>query len=485
MSLAASWRGGWRIDLSEKNSILVIDDEESICTAFGRFFEGRGWAVRVAASGGAGVAAYREARADVVFLDVRLPDGSGLDRLAELKGIDPGACVIVITAYGSLETVRSAVQRSAFDYLVKPLDLDRAQELARRAVESRRAMSAAAVRSVAGPAAGTTMVGASRVMQEVYKRIGLVAAADAAVLILGETGTGKELVARAVHEHSGRKAGPFVAVNCGSLPESLVESELFGHVRGAFTGADVDRPGRFEAADGGTLFLDEVGELPPASQVKLLRVLDSQTIERLGSVKPIPLDVRVLAATNRDLAGDVRAGRFRADLYYRLAVMQVELPALRARPEDVLPLARHFLAEGTAEGAAIPPLSDAAAEALGRYDWPGNVRELRNAIGHAAVVAGGGQIRREDLPESVLRPASAPAGAEALCRALDAYLAAVGERRGDLHAAALGPVERAIIERALRACGGNQTEAARMLGLHRNTLRNKIRELGLDREEKD
>jgi two-component system, NtrC family, response regulator AtoC len=249
--------------------------------------------------------------------------------------------VIVITAYGSLETVTRAVRGKAFDTLVKPLDLDRAADLAHQVLASREAASVlaetarleknAAPASGKAAARGATMIGSSPAMQEVYKRIGKVAQSDSAVLVLGQTGTGKELVARAIHEHSARAGRPFVAVNCGALPENLVESELFGYARGAFTGADSDKVGRFEAAHGGTLFLDEMGELPHAAQVKLLRFLDTRTVERLGSVKPIHLDVRVVAATNRDLPADVRAGRFRADLYYRLAVIQIELPPLRAR----------------------------------------------------------------------------------------------------------------------------------------------------------
>lgn len=481
--------------MAPTKSILVIDDEESICLAFRRFFERRGWAVHVTASGQKGAAMYRELLPDVVFLDVRLPDADGLEVLQRLRAMDPAARVVVITAYGSLQVVMQAVQGKAFDYLVKPLDLDKALELAGRAVASRSTVPAGrGGESPAGdaeapepPEGETAIIGASPVMQEVYKRIALVAQSDAAVLILGPTGTGKDLVAKAIHQHSARKGKPFVAINCGALPENLVESELFGHVRGAFTGADVDRAGRFEIADGGTILLDEVGELPPAAQVKLLRFLDTCTLERVGSTKSIHLDVRILAATNRQLAADVQSGRFRADLYYRLAVMQIELPPLAQRGEDIGPLARHFLAGAAGPQSPAPSLSAEAAEALERYAWPGNVRELKNAMEHAFAVAGSRPILPPDLPEIVLhgaaragRVAGANGAAGGLEEMVRDYLASLPPGGSDLHARVIEPAERAVIRHALERCRGNQSEAAAMLGLHRNTLRHKLRELGLD-----
>jgi len=463
--------------------ILVIDDEESICFAFRRYFERRGCTVRVAATGGEGLARWRERRPDVVFLDVRLPDGNGLDVLEAIRGEDPSACVIVISAYGSLATVTRAVASKAFDYLVKPLDLDRAGELLSQALASREVLASA---PPAGPAAeadeaGVVLIGASAAMQEVYKRIGKVAQSGAAVLIRGETGTGKEVVARAIHAHSPRREKPFVAVNCGALPESLVESELFGYARGAFTGAEADKPGRFESAEGGTLFLDEVGELPPATQVKLLRFLDSQIIERLGSVRSISLDVRILAATNRDLPSAIRTGRVRADLFYRLAVIQIDLPPLRRRMEDVLPLAAHFLADLAAPGAAPSPISKSAAAVLAAYAWPGNVRELRNAMENAAVVSGGGPILPVHLPESVRAGRSAAeADRSAGEGALGEYLDLLGPREGELHRQAVEGLERALLRRVLAETRGSRKAAAERLGLHRNTLRNKLRSLGLE-----
>ena len=456
--------------------ILVIDDEESICFAFKRYFESRGTAVAVAHTVREGREKYVELRPDVVFLDVRLGDGSGLDLLEALRREDPAACVVIITAYGSLDTVTRAIRNKAFDYLVKPLDLDRAGEVFAQALAARAAPQDAGepCDAAAEAGAGTAIIGRSPAIQEVFKRIGRVSQSGASVLIHGATGTGKELVARVIHEHSPREAEPFVTVNCAALPENLVESELFGYARGAFTGADADKPGRFEMAHTGTLFLDEIGELPTAAQVKLLRFLDSQTIERLGSVSPICVDVRILAATNRDLPSEVAAGRFRADLYYRLAVIQIDVPPLARRRQDIAELAQHFLAQ-FAPGRGI---SAEAMEILTACDWPGNVRQLRNALEHAAVVSGTGPILPVHLPEAA--PAgAAPASDDLVSR----YLDQVQPGPDGLYPAALAPIERAVIVRALAQAGGKPGQAAKLLGIHRNTLRAKLRDLGIDSEE--
>ena len=485
---------------NDARHILVIDDEEAICFAFRRYFERRGFTVTVAATGKEGERQFAEARPDIVFLDVRLPDANGLDVLERLRKIDSRACVVVITAYGTLETVTRAIRQKAFDYLVKPLDLDRAGQIvtealaSRAAAETRQAASRAAADSrpstpaagqgdkPAGPAAHAAkpadlLVGSCPAMQEVYKQIGKVAQVDAAVLILGDTGTGKELVARAIHEHSLRRGRAFVPVNCGALPENLVESELFGYVKGAFSGADADKPGRFEAADGGTLFLDEVADLPLAAQVKLLRFLDSQTVERLGSIRSISLDVRVLAATNRDVRKAIEAGAFREDLFYRLAVVQIELPPLRKRRQDIFELAEHFLAQRAGDRVH---LSAAAAVVLYGHRWPGNVRELRNAMEHAAVVCGGDVILPRHLPAAV-RAAAGGAGPDAsrVHQAAEAYLDSLPPGAGQF-GRAVEPLERALIRRALAETHGNQSAAADLLGLHRNTLRNKLRQLGME-----
>ena len=466
--------------MAEPTTILVVDDEEAICVAFQRYFEARGCRVAVASSVGQGLEAYRLQPADVVFLDVRLPDGSGLDALEQIRQHDPDARVIVITAYSALDTVTRAFRNKAFDFLVKPIDLDRAGELVAQAVASRAASCATASSASVEPAqaAGATLVGSSPAMQDVYKRIGKVAQSDATVLIRGDTGTGKELVARAIHEHSSRASNPFVAVNCGALPGELVESELFGYARGAFTGAVADKSGRFEAADGGTLFLDEVGELPLAAQVKLLRFLDARTIEHLGSVETIALDVRVLAATHRNLSKAVEAGQFRADLFYRLAVVQIDMPPLADRVEDILPLARHFLSQWAGTAQAPPPLSDEASALLEQHAWPGNVRELRNAIEHAVIVSGGGPVLAAHLPGSVREGPQVRAGAlEELIRQ---YVRAVASADGPLHEAAIKPLEKELLRFALEETGGHHSAAAERLGLHRNTLRQKLREHGIE-----
>ncbi len=455
---------------TDATNILVIDDEEAICYAFQRYFASRGGSVVAAAGCRAGLEACRRLQPDVVFLDLCLPDGSGLDLLEPLHAAAPAAKIIVITAFGSLEAVIRAIQGKAFDYLVKPLDLDRAGELVARVLASRRAPLPPAAAPEAGEA--PLLVGRSRAIQEVFKRIGLVARTETAVLILGETGTGKELVASAIHRHSRRQDGPFVAVNCAALPESLVESELFGHAAGAFTGARQAKPGRFEAAHGGTLFLDEIGELPPPMQVKLLRFLDTQTIERLGTVEPVRLDVRILAATNRDLPVEIREKRFREDLFYRLAVLQIELPPLRERLEDIPLLAAHFLRALQPE-AAPPPMTREFMAALTAHSWPGNVRELRNAIGHAAVVAAGAPLLPEHLPPAMRQAAPDATRADADLEAFVRQLDQAGG--GNLHQRAVDALEKVLMDYALAKTGGNQSAAAEFLGVHRNTLRNKRR----------
>ena len=446
--------------------LLIVDDEEAIRFALTRYFRDTGYEVEAAATLAAGRKYLASFRPHLVFLDIRLPDGSGLDLLAEARQLSPESRVVVMTAYGTLDTVRQALECQAFEYLVKPVDLGEADDLVRQ-------VRAALETTVAGPApqAPHGFVGTSAAMQDLYKRIGQAARTDASVLIEGETGTGKELAARALHAFSRRSDGPFAAVNCGALSEGLLESELFGHVRGSFTGAVNDKAGRFEAAHGGTLFLDEIGELPLHAQVKLLRALDSGVIERVGSVTPIRVDVRIVAATNRDLQAEVAAGRFRADLYFRLAVLRLALPPLRGRRHDIPALAERFLAE-FATGPA-PRLSREAEALLLEHDWPGNVRELRNAMAQAAAVCAGGLVLPSHLPSfSPSRPQNGSP--------LEAFLDQIEGQGGALHARATAELETRLIERALAAVDGNRSLAAERLGLHRNTLRRKLRELGID-----
>ncbi len=475
--------------MEQQRTLLVVDDEQAICVAFQRFFQARQWTVRVAPGVTKALALFADVRPDVVFLDVRLADGSGLELLHALRAADPDACVVIITAYGSLDVATQAVQRGAFDVLVKPLDLDKVAQVAESAWHARQMLrTAAAAPPGLEPGNAAGIVGTSPAMQRLYKQIAYIAAAEGAVLVTGETGSGKELVVRAVHEYSRRRDQPFVAVNCGALPENLVESELFGHVRGAFTGAHADRAGRFECADGGTLFLDEIGDLPQPAQVKLLRVLDTGVVERLGSTQSKHFDVRVVAATNRNLDEETRAGRFRADLFYRLAVLRIEVPRLADRSEDIVLLARYFLArrhppEQTAPGAAgaawpqTTVLSPEAETALRAYGWPGNVRELKHVVEQAAVLAGGGRILPDHLPGFVRSPTLAGHAPDDFRQLVRDYLARTGGGQQPLYQGIVEAAEAEAIRFALTRCQGNQTEAAVLLGIHRNTLRHRLQAL--------
>lgn len=451
-------------------SVLVIDDEESICVAFSRFFENRGWRVRSVGSAREGLTAARDQKPSVIFLDVRLPDGDGLAILDQLSRSNENSSIVVITAFGTYETVLQAIRGRAFDYLAKPIDLDKALEIAQRAYHERGA--------IASPAAivdvnSQPLIGRSASMQQVFKLIARMGPSPAPVLIDGETGAGKELVGRALHACGPRSQAPFVAVNCGAIPPELVESELFGHVRGAFTGADADRVGRFEAANGGTLFLDEIGDLPMAAQVKLLRAMDDHVIERVGTSRPIRLDLRIITATNKNLASEVAAGKFRSDLFYRIAVLRIHVPALRDRREDIPQLCEHFLLQRS-NGIAPYALSNDAIQTFMNYAWPGNVRELRSAIEHALAVAPGRLIERSDLPEAVRTIAPTDSMSDALARAAVEFAARSNEKGESRHNATLNVVEQALISYALLVSNGNQTAAADYLGIHRNTLRTKL-----------
>jgi two-component system nitrogen regulation response regulator GlnG len=478
-------------------SLLVIDDEDSICLAFRRFFEKRGWRVFAASSASEGAALHEQFAPHVVFLDVRLPDRSGLSLLDGFANSDSE--VVVITAYGGFDTVIQAIHGRAFDCLAKPLDLDEALALADRIWKSRQGAGESApdeskpdLEFLVGDSPAMRLVGDSPAMQEVYKLIARAAGSAGGsvsasatnmttpVLIDGETGTGKELVARAIHRFSDRRKGPFIALNCGAIPENLIESELFGHIRGAFTGAETDHVGNFQSADGGCLLLDEVGDLPLGVQVKLLRVLDDQRIVPVGASHPIALDVRVLAVTNKRLEEEVHAGRFRRDLYYRLNVLRISLPPLRGRKGDIEPLVAHFLKLIDRSSGSNPGITPESVRELTARDWPGNVRELKNAILRAAANNPNGPIRLEDL--STGNSAAAMNGRHddtALSRAAIEYSAGIqSESVGRFHQT-LQCAERALIANAMRRFLGRQSEAADYLGLHRNTLRTKLREYGL------
>jgi two-component system nitrogen regulation response regulator GlnG len=482
------------------STLLVIDDEESVRYSFRRVFDGDSVQVLTARTAAEGLDQIREQRPDVVVLDIQLPDRSGLEVFQEIKALDPRRPVIFITAHGTTETAIEAMKGGAFDYLVKPVDLDRLSQLLERAFEAARLMNVPAI--LPAEEIGDRIIGHSPIMQEMSKAIGRIAPQDVNVLILGESGTGKELVARALYHHSRRADRPFLVINSAAIPETLLESELFGHEQGAFTGATRRRIGKFEQCDGGTLFLDEIGDITPALQAKMLRVLQEQSFDRLCSNETLKTRVRVLAATNRPLEKLVQEGRFRHDLYYRLRVVTIQVPPLRDRPDDVAELAHYFLFRFDRElGLDLRGFSPEALELLQQHGWPGNVRELQSEI-KQAMLNGSGHILLPEFFSASLRQASRVAlapgdkDAETPLRALtqpgspqvhgqpsvglERFIDALLEKgEKDLHGKVTEAVERILIARVLRQTHGHQAEASRLLGLNRATLRTKLRALGL------
>ncbi len=469
-----------------ETKILIVDDEEAARYGMARAL--KAYAVTEAGSVEAARHLIAKARPDVILLDNNLPGKNGLEYLTELAAMENAPPVIMITAHGSERTAVEAIKAGAYDYLAKPFEVDELRLVVKNALEAaglRRENEKLRAELKAARGIGD-LLGASDAMRRIYDLINKVAVTDVTVLIRGESGTGKELVARAIHEQSvARRGGEFVAMNCAALPSELIESELFGHEKGAFTGAAAQRKGKFEQADGGTIFLDEIGDMTLNTQAKLLRVLEERCVERLGGSHPIPVDVRVISATNRDLAAAVGEDKFRADLYYRLRVVQIDLPPLRERREDIPLLAEHFLKITAGKyhlkcTAISPP-------ALGRlvaYPWPGNVRELRNAIERSVVLADGESLSVDDLPEEIR--ATAPAAKTA---AATAQPAAAADPGGSIlripyledFREARREFERAYIERVLNETGGNITRAAERVGMHRQSLQQKLKDLGLQR----
>ena len=457
-------------------TILVAEDDRAIRFSLACSLKADGYRVIEAGDGDEALARIEQDQPDAVLLDVKMPGRDGLAVLAKLGPALADLPVIVITAYGGSAAAIEAMRRGAYDYLSKPFDLDEVQLTLKRALKQRAlAFEVKALRARTEvpdetadepPDAEPELVGQSAAMREVFKDIGLAAATDAAVLIVGESGTGKELVAAALHRHSDRAAGPFIRVNCGALPEALIESELFGHERGAFTGADRQKPGRFERAARGTIFLDEVGELPLSAQAKILRVLQQREFERVGGTETLRTDARVISATHRDLPKEVTAGRFREDLFYRLNVARIVIPPLRDRPEDIPLLADHILKRvERRHGWGELSLSPEALATIRERPWPGNVRQLENALARAAIAARGRPILPEHLDaEEPLDPAIPAAGDPVEYLPLRALLA---------------EVERRAIQRALLACSGNRTKTAERLGISRRQLFDKIREYDL------
>lgn len=451
--------------------ILVVDDEAAHRLMLKAHLEEADFAVLESATGEEALDLCLREKVDLILLDLRLPGLDGLAVLERLGEMGLGAPVIIMTAYGSIESAVQALKRGAEDYLTKPLDTDELLLKIEKALKLRDLEEIQTRRQddLTSRFDFASLLGRSPAMLELKETLALVAPSEATVLISGESGTGKELVARAVHQNSPRRDKAFVAVNCAALPETLLESELFGHEKGAFTGAHQQKAGRFELADQGTLFLDEIGEMAPTTQVKLLRVLEERSFERLGGTRTIGVDVRLLAATNQDLEAELEAGRFREDLFYRLNVVQVAVPSLRERgAEDIRELATHFLAESAARNRKqIRVFRPAALKTLTAYPWPGNVRELVNAVERAVILARGEQIEVEDLPLAV--QSWAPGAGR------DRPEAARGVSPG----LTLKEVEAELIARTLEETGGNRTRAAAMLGITRQTLLNKIKEYGL------
>jgi len=468
-------------------TLLLVDDEPSVLHLFCRVFKVEDVNVVTAASGEEAIGKFDRLRPDAAILDVLLPDRTGLEVFREIHRSDPRLPVIFITAGGTSETAIEAMKLGAFDYLLKPLDFGQVRKLVARALEIRRLMQEPVSLGPdprAAPTVGDALVGRSPAMQEVYKAIGRVAPQMVTVLVRGESGTGKELVARAIYQHSDRGAGPFLAVNCAAIPENLLESELFGHERGAFTSADRRRIGKFEQCSGGTLFLDEIGDMPLALQGKILRLLQDQRFERVGGNETIHTDVRIIAATNRNLERMVADNRFRSDLYYRLNVYTIAIPSLRERREDLMPLVDHFLARANRElGKSVRTVAPDAADLLQAYSWPGNVRELQSVLKQAVLQTTGPVLLADFLPEPI-RPDNGAAGdaAAAQPQALpwDHF---VDERlragSTSLYDDALAAMERQVLTRVLRHTSGNQVRAARILGITRTTLRAKMRQLGI------
>ncbi len=446
-------------------AVLLIDDDPSLRRVIEYTLEQGGYRVLAAASGEEGLDLFEREHPEVVITDIQMPGLSGYDVLARVKADCPEAVVIVITAHGTVEKAVEAMKKGAFDYLTKPFSRDELRITVDRGLAflGLRAENERLRRELNDRTDFSHVVGVSDAMQQVFETVRRVAASEATVLLEGESGTGKELIARAIHHGSERRAGPFVAINCAAIPAELLESELFGHLKGAFTGAVKDRVGKFARAEGGTLFLDEIGELAPEIQPKLLRALQEREIEPVGGTTR-KIDVRVVAATNRDLDAAMAAGTFREDLYYRLAVVTVRLPSLRERREDIPLLIRHFSGR---QGAPEVEFSPTAMTAMSSYDWPGNVRELENAVEQALILHRGPQVETEDLPRKVrsgLR--AAPGGILNLPE--EGY--------------SLEQLEREAIGEALRRCAGNQTRAAAFLRIPRHILVYRMEKFGLGRK---
>ncbi len=463
--------------------VLIVDDDESVRWVLKKALEKEG--IETASARNAAEALDRINQGDiaVALMDIRMPGMSGFEALEKIQEENKGISVIIMTAQATMQNAIEAMRRGAFDYITKPFDLDEVGILVRKAIDVRRlSLEVNALRAEVREKYEGGLVGNTAVMQEIYKTIGKVAESDATVLIHGESGTGKELVARAIHYHSKRSGRLFVAVNSAAIPSELLESELFGHEKGAFTGAVARKIGKFEAAAGGTLFLDEIGDMNLPLQGKLLRVLQEREFERLGGTEPMKTDVRVIAATHQNLEKAVREKRFREDLFYRLNVIQINIPPLRKRKDDIYPLAEYFMQKHQPGAGASKTLTTETIKILRAYDWPGNVRELENAIQRVLTLSAGNKIFPDALPPQIFKPGHGVAFSfesflqEKLSDLVDRM---GGLETGEIYSMVIQRVEKPLITLVLKKTEGNQVRAASLLGINRNTLRKKIRDLGV------
>lgn len=452
--------------MKDKAKILLVEDEDLSRDSLTRLLKMTGFNVRGAASGKAALSFLSHEQFDIIITDLFLPDINGIDILKQVKELSPHTEVILITGHASAETAVKAMKEGAFDYITKPLNFDELSILITKALEKRQLLTENVYlkQQLHNKYDFANIIGSSPAMQRLFSRMKRIANTDSTVLILGESGTGKELVARALHFNSQRRDKPFIPVNCAAIPENLLESELFGHIKGAFTGAIRDKVGKFEAANSGSIFLDEIGIMPMHLQTKLLRILQEQEVERIGSSKTIQLDVRVISATNVNLEEEVKNGNFREDLYYRLNVIPIQLPPLRERAEDILPLLKHFVEKNCTEmKRPLMSISNDALEVLETYRWPGNVRELENMVERIVALTDGDRITTNDIPANIRE--------EVLTR--------VTERGVDL-VQTVNEIERKMICDALVLANGVKAKAAAMLKLNRTTLVEKMRRLGID-----
>ena len=465
-------------------TLLVIDDEASICKAFERAFTSETISVLTAKDGSEGERLFKQAKPDVVVIDLSLPDIDGLMLFKRLREVDPRVPFIFITGHGTVQSAIEATKQGAYDYLFKPLELDEIRTLLNKAFNLSRMVRVQpklAESDTDETGSDDAIVGRCHAMKEVYRAIGRVASQNLTVLLLGESGTGKEVVAQAIYHHSARSTGPFQAINCAAIPDALLESEIFGHEKGAFTDAHRQRIGKLEQADGGTLFLDEVGDMSPMTQAKLLRVLQDQTFERVGGNTPIKVDVRIIAATNHDLKQLVSEGLFRSDLYFRLSVVSIHLPPLREREDDLRVLAEYFLRRYSNEfGKDIRTIAPETLEVLRDYHWPGNVRELESVMKQSLLTARGNILLPDFLPPlgDGVRSYSDANDPEFLCERFVAERLEAGT--DNLYAEAISIAERQLIRQVLTHTAGNQLKAASLLGISRVTLRSKLKTLGIE-----